>query len=108
MQNTIDRIIATADDEPKNLAGLTIKLFEEGGELAEQVNHRLGNLLHKTMKEDIMSEVADVIIVALTIGRKAHPALSDYQYSQLLEKWLNSKIDKWEEKMSAFYGRSPR
>ena len=72
------------------------KLVEESGEFAEAVNHKLGYLPHKTMKEPAMGEVADVIICVLDTARSLHLELSDDEFKAELQKQLDLKSKKWE------------
>lgn len=78
------------------MANRMVKLTEETGELAEAVNYHLGLLQHKTMKEPIEGEVADVIITALDVLRKAYEDLSDEEVLELLKVQLLLKSQKWE------------
>jgi len=71
------------------------KLQEEGGELAQAVLHNEGFLPHKTMKEPLVGEVADVILVALDVYRASYPELNNEQLIAQLEEQLKTKSAKW-------------
>src|SRR5271157_541577 len=88
--------IKLARQERKPLANITLKLQEEVGELAEAVNYLEGYLPHKTMKEDLVGEVADVIQCALTVLVKTEPKISDAGILLLLLQHLENKNLKWE------------
>jgi NTP pyrophosphatase (non-canonical NTP hydrolase) len=87
--------------EPKSLEAITLKLMEEVGELAEAVNHKLGNLPHKTMKEPLEGEVADIINCAIAVLVKAYPELSEEQIYDMLRFQSVKKTNKWVEVISA-------
>lgn len=71
------------------------KLQEEGGELAQAVLHNEGFLPHKTMKEPLVGEVADVILVALDVYRASYPDLDNEQLIALLAEQMSIKSKKW-------------
>ena len=83
------------------LANRMIKVGEEVGELSEAVNHHEGWLPHKTMKEPLIGEVADVIITALDVLREATDyAISDEELLDQLVRQLRTKSCKWETILS--------
>ena|SRR5271154_1787195 len=88
--------IKLARGEKKPLANVTLKLQEEVGELSEAVNHFEGYLPHKTMKEPLIGEVADVIQCAITVLVRTEPKISDEEILFLLIKQLELKNLKWE------------
>jgi NTP pyrophosphatase (non-canonical NTP hydrolase) len=94
-----DRIFDLAKFEPKPLEAMGLKLFEEGGELSEAINHQLGHLPHKTMKEPLAGEVADVINVVLSIFKKAYADKTNEELFEMLIEQLSKKSDKWESVM---------
>lgn len=91
----LHRIFNLASCDTKSIEAMGLKLFEEGGELAEAINHKVGNLPHKTMKEPLVGEVADVINCVLSIYVKAYPELSTDQLYLLLCTQLRLKSNKW-------------
>ena len=95
-----ERMISLAQKDTKDLLGLTLKLMEEVGELAEAVNYKLGNLPHKQMKEKIEGEVADVINCAISVLVRAYPKKDSSYIYFLLEEQLKKKADKWESIIS--------
>lgn len=78
------------------LAVRHIKLGEEYGELSEAVNHHMGHLPHKKMKEPLAGEIADVIITALDVFKEAHADLSDEEALELLNEQIVLKSGKWD------------
>ena len=96
MNHTLLKIIQLAREERKPLANIMLKLVEEVGELAEAINHHEGYLPHKTMKEGLDGEVADVVQCAITILVKVFPTLSDNDILFILRTQLDSKNEKWE------------
>ena len=78
------------------LANRMIKLTEECGELAEAVNKHDGFLPHKELKEPVEGEVADVIITAIDVLRKAYQDKSEKEVMALLADQIEKKSAKWE------------
>jgi NTP pyrophosphatase (non-canonical NTP hydrolase) len=72
------------------------KIVEELGEFSEALMHKAGFLPHKTMKEPIEGEAADVIITVLDTLAAAYPELTEQQVSSLLQTQLELKTHKWE------------
>ena len=101
MKKIIQEIIHISHHyEPKSLEAITLKLMEEVGELAEAVNHKLGNLPHKTMKEPLEGEVADIINCAIAVLVKAYPESSPEDVYAMLGFQLVKKTKKWVEVIS--------
>ena len=96
MNDIILKIIHLGKTDPKVLVALTLKLMEEVGELAEAVNHALGNLPHKEMKEPLSGEVADVILCAIAVMCKAYPDMTEGDIFEELNRQLITKTSKWE------------
>ena len=90
------RIMAVTHRDFKGIDAMMLKVFEEGGELAEAVNIHTGAIKHKTTKEPLVGEVADVIQCAIAVLVRATPDLTDVARLQLLTDWLAKKTDKWE------------
>lgn len=87
----------TRAHEKKPVANMMLKLMEETGELAEAVNHAEGYLPHKTMKEEPMGEIADVVQNAIAIAAKLYPELSAEELMVRLVIVLSEKNSKWEQ-----------
>lgn len=100
MNKLIRKLLEISTTDSKPLYAMTLKLMEEAGELGEAVNHRLGNLPHKVMKEPLEGEIADVIIVALSILVKANPNSTCDELISVLETQLKTKLAKWEDVIS--------
>lgn len=96
MREITMRMIALARQDIKPLSAMGLKAAEELGELSEAINHHEGYLPHKTMKEPLAGEVADVINCVITVLVKAHPEFDDYQIYDLLNQQLVAKANKWE------------
>jgi NTP pyrophosphatase (non-canonical NTP hydrolase) len=71
------------------------KIMEELGEFSEALMHKEGHLPHKTMKEPLAGEAADVIICVLDTFAAANPELSISEVSSLLQRHLEKKTLKW-------------
>ncbi len=96
MRDITMRMIALARLDIKPISAMGLKAAEELGELSEAINHHEGYLPHKTMKEPLAGEVADVINCVITILVKAHPDYDDFQIYDLLHQQLIAKANKWE------------
>ncbi len=79
------------------------KIMEELGEFSEALLHKLGFLPHKTMKESIFGEAADVLICTLDTLADACPELTEEQLEEALIAELSKKSDKWERIMKLRY-----
>lgn len=75
--------------------GRLAKTMEELGELSEALMHKLGHLPHKTMKEPLEGEVADVVICAIDTLAGAYPELNATQLADMLQLQLTLKSEKW-------------
>lgn len=95
MKELINTALDISRDDHKPTLFKLAKLQEEGGELAEAVLHHEGFLPHKTMKEPLVGEVADVILVALDILRACHPDMNNEELISLLSYQLELKSKKW-------------
>jgi hypothetical protein len=100
IEDTVLNILSISERSLMPLANRMIKLGEEVGELSEAVNHHLGWLPHKTMKEPLIGEVSDVIICALDVLRASYAdGVSDADVIKLLNYYLESKSAKWDSIM---------
>lgn len=79
------------------------KTMEELGEFSEALLHKLGHLPHKTMKEPIEGEAADVIICIIDALTGAYPELTPTQLNDMLMHQLNLKSQKWSSVMAVRY-----
>lgn len=95
MKNILANIARLGNLDPKCDYALVLKLMEEVGELSECFNHFKGNLPHKTMKENIEGEAADVIICAIAIIARVYPDLNPDSVIQMIMKQLVLKSEKW-------------
>lgn len=78
-----------------------VKLMEEVGELSEALLHKLGYLPHKTLKEPIEGEAADVILCAIDLLAGAYPDMTAEGLASMLEWQLTKKSQKWVVVMNA-------
>lgn len=97
MKDITKRMIMLANQDPKPLMSMGLKIAEELGELSEAINFIKGYLPHKQLKEPLEGEVADVINCAITILVKAYPEKSQEEIYSLLQEQLSKKADKWEQ-----------
>ena len=89
--------LGKAKQQPGGVFARLAKLMEEAGELAEAVTHSQGLSPHKTMKEPLEGEVADVVICALDVLAQTYPELSSTRLLEILANQLNKKTTKWRE-----------
>ena len=76
------------------------KIMEEVGEFSEALLFKLGHLPHKTMKEPIEGEAADVIICVIDTLQSVYPDLTVDELSDMLQQQLDRKSQKWTDVMS--------
>lgn len=79
------------------------KAMEELGEFSEALLHKLGFLPHKTMKEPLIGEGADVIICVLDTLAAAYPEYTTHQLEDALLSQLQLKSKKWDTVMRFRY-----
>lgn len=96
MKNAIERIISLSQQDDVSALVMLAKLTEEVGELAEAVLYDSGYNQHKKMKEPTISEVADVIQVALAVLTKSYPGNTPEMLAKSLSVHLERKTDKWQ------------
>lgn len=96
LYQNIDRIVKLSRRDFKGVEALGLKLMEEVGEFAETINHHLGYLPHKRMKEPVIGEAADVIQNVIAILARIYPDKSGSDISLMLQQYLESKTNKWE------------
>lgn len=75
------------------------KLMEEVGEFSEALLFKLGYLPHKTVKEPIEGEAADIIICVVDTLQSVYPDLSPDELTEMLQKQLAKKSEKWKDVM---------
>ena len=95
--NSLEQIAQACRDVDNDwsAAEAMVKLNEETGELAEAVLVTGGRNQHKTLKEPLVGEVADVIICAVHVMSKAYPSVSARGLSLMLEDAIATKQAKW-------------
>ena len=71
------------------------KLMEEVGEFSEALLFKLGHLPHKTMKEPIEGEAADIIICVIDTLQSVYPDLTPDELHDTLQLQLAKKSAKW-------------
>ena len=76
------------------------KIMEEVGEFSEALLFKLGHLPHKNMKEPIEGEAADIILCVIDTLASVYPELTASELSDMLEKQLTKKSQKWIEVMA--------
>lgn len=77
------------------------KTMEELGEFSEALLHKLGHLPHKTMKEPIEGEAADIIICVIDALAGAYPELTPNELAAILTTQLSIKSQKWVRVMAS-------
>ena len=91
----------------KNLVEASLKLTEEVGEVAEAVLSvtKVHGCEYKTKKpEDIIEEVTDVVIVAMSILHKLKKQTDNefdgsYTVEDVFSETMYNKLNKWQEKL---------
>lgn len=95
MKGTFIQALEVSRSDVKPTLFKMVKLQEECGELAEAVLCNENFMPHKTMKEPLVGEVADVILVALDVYRASYPSLSDEELVSQLINQMETKLNKW-------------
>ena len=93
----LDEIFRLADLDKKDLTQKALKLCEEAGEVAQAVlSYTKAPVCGYKNKNqgDILEEVSDVIIVALSIARKLELSKED------INTVIENKLAKWEKKIN--------
>jgi hypothetical protein len=96
MKDTILNLFKLSKRSIWPLGTRVIKVGEEFGEMCEAVNFHEGYLKHKTMKEPLSGEIADIIITAMDVLREAYKDYSDEELLQMITDQINIKAEKWE------------
>jgi NTP pyrophosphatase (non-canonical NTP hydrolase) len=92
----LDKIIKLSSINNVPVLARHAKMTEECGEFAEALLHNLGYSPHKTMKEPIEGEAADVIICVIDVLREVYRDLSTEEFKSMLQYQLDLKSKKWE------------
>ena len=71
------------------------KLFEEVGEFSEALLHKEGFLPHKTMKEPLIGEAADIINCVVDVLSAAYTEYTIDEVMIELERHMAIKSQKW-------------
>ena len=71
------------------------KIMEEVGEFSEALLFKLGHLPHKTMKEPLEGEAADIILCVIDTLQSVYTDLTPDELSDMLEQQLAKKSQKW-------------
>ena len=96
---TLSRSVKRAHWTPTDRS---VKLGEEFGEFSEAVLHKRGLLPHKTMKEPIEGEAADIVICTLDTLASVYPELTPEEVINMLNEQLKLKVHKWHSIQEAY------
>ena len=104
--DTIAKIYNASVHDKKTLVEASLKLFEEGGEVAEAVLSLTGanGCAYKgKTPSDIIEECLDVIIIAGSIIHKTVHAVHSEQVGlpPAVMRKLDEKLEKWKEKVTS-------
>lgn len=98
LNNIFTKLKQVSDKSPdRTVQDVFLKLSEEVGELAVEVNALSGRVYKSGDTDGIVGEVADIMICCLDLLYKSKTSLSE-SIDFLLGK-MNEKIDKWESKI---------
>lgn len=75
---------------------MTLKIMEEVGEFAQAILKETGYLPHKTLKEDVICEAADIIITVLTALGNHYIDTTPYIIVKTLLDQIQLKQEKYE------------
>lgn len=99
MQQEVDRWIGQFEEgywEPK---AMTLRLAEEVGELAREVNHRFGEKTKKPEEApgDLAMELGDILFVIACFANSQSIDLED-AFKGVMEKYRKRDSDRWTKK----------
>lgn len=83
---------------PENVWPLFVrnsKIMEEVGEFSEALMHKMGYLPHKTMKESLIGEAADVFITVMDTLAHAYPDMTPEELDIAVKDQIALKAAKW-------------
>lgn len=105
MINSMHRIFALSKNSLNTLPIFVrnSKIMEEVGEFSEALMSQQGYLPHKTMKEPLEGEAADVIICVLDTLAAAHPEKTAEELVTLMSDQIAVKCEKWVGVMTQRY-----
>lgn len=101
MIKSLFALSCTAENSTFPVLVRNTKIMEEVGEFSEALLHKLGYLPHKTMKEPLEGEAADIIICVIDTLAAAYPELSPDELTVMLADQLLKKSRKWVSVMVA-------
>lgn len=101
MINSLFAISRATENDVFPVLARNTKMMEEVGEFSEALLHKLGYLPHKTMKEPLEGEAADIIICVIDTMAAAYPDLSSEELNDMLIEQLVKKSRKWITVMAA-------
>jgi hypothetical protein len=110
LREALRTILETSRKYPREHFPMTargFKLGEEYGEFNEATNHKLGYLPHKTLKEPVEGEAADLIICVVDILQTLYAEKTNDEFLDLLEYQLMLKNDKWDKLIASNYESKP-
>lgn len=97
MNDLLKKIISLSRKNTFPLFVRNTKMMEEVGEFSEALMHQQGYLPHKTMKEPLEGEAADVLICLIDTLASAYGHMTDDEIITMLSDQLEKKSDKWDE-----------
>ena len=99
MQTEVDRWISQFEEGYWSPAGMTLRLVEEVGELAREVNHLYGEKRKKPeeAETDLELELGDILFIILCFAN-AHGLDLDRSFSRVMEKYYKRDANRWTRK----------
>lgn len=96
MQKKVDDWIKTNTSGYWKPLSQMVRLTEEVGELAREINHRYGEKTKKSTEEEkeISSEIADVLYILICIANSTGVDLED-AFNKVLEKYEKRDKNRW-------------
>ncbi len=96
MQKKVDKWVKENTPGYWKPANMMLRLTEEVGELAREINHRYGEKSKKTSEEkkEIDSEIADVLFTLICIANSMNIDLDD-AFDKVLEKYDKRDKERW-------------
>lgn len=96
MNEAILKAIELSRRDARNVFAKNTKIMEEVGEFAEALLHKEGYLPHKTMKEPLEGEVADIILCVLDTMAETYKDKTPTELLEMILLQMGTKTAKWD------------
>lgn len=101
-QQQVDDWISQFEEGYWSPSSMMLRLTEEVGELAREVNHRYGQKPKKPTEPegDLAVEMADILFIIISMANSLNIDLED-AFARMMEKYRVRDSDRWTKKTDA-------